>query len=51
VRSAIERLLADRVLRARLGAAARERVVRELSYDALAARLAPVAAGDLSAFS
>jgi phosphatidylinositol alpha-1,6-mannosyltransferase len=48
VRTAIERLLRDDALRARLGAAARERAVRELSYDVLAARLAPLAAGDLS---
>jgi phosphatidylinositol alpha-1,6-mannosyltransferase len=48
VRMAIERLLHDDALRARLGAAARERAVRELSYDVLASRLAPLAAGDLS---
>jgi phosphatidylinositol alpha-1,6-mannosyltransferase len=51
VRDAIERVLTDSDLRARLGAAARARVLRELSYDALAARLAPIAAGDLAAFS
>lgn len=50
VRSAIERLLTDDALRARLGAAARERALRELSYDVLARQLAPLAAGDLSVF-
>lgn len=48
VRSALGRLLGDDGLRARMGAAARARVERELSFDALAARLAPLAAGDLS---
>jgi phosphatidylinositol alpha-1,6-mannosyltransferase len=48
IRGAIERLLSDPDLRARLGATARERVVRELSYDVLAARVAPLAGGDLS---
>ena len=47
VRAALERLLADDGLRARLGAAARTRVERELTADVLAARLAPLAAGDL----
>jgi phosphatidylinositol alpha-1,6-mannosyltransferase len=35
----IARLLDDQDLRARLGAAGRERAVREFSYDGLAARL------------
>jgi phosphatidylinositol alpha-1,6-mannosyltransferase len=48
VRDALDRLLRDGALRARLGVAARERAATELSYDALAARLAPLAAGDLS---
>jgi phosphatidylinositol alpha-1,6-mannosyltransferase len=48
VRAAIDRVLGDASLQRRLGDAARARVVRELSYDALAARLAPLAAGDLS---
>ncbi len=47
-RAAIRRLLDDDELRARLGAAARARAATELSYDALATRLAPLAAGDLS---
>lgn len=51
VRGALDRLLRDDGLRARLGAAARERAATELSYDALAARLAPLAAGDLGALS
>lgn len=48
VRSALSRLLGDAEARARMGIAARARVEREFSYDALAARLAPLAAGDLS---
>jgi phosphatidylinositol alpha-1,6-mannosyltransferase len=48
VRSAIDRLLRDDDLRGRMGAAARARAATDLSYDVLAARLAPVAAGDLS---
>jgi phosphatidyl-myo-inositol dimannoside synthase len=47
VRDALERLLRDDALRARMGAAARARAATELSYDALAARLVPLAAGDL----
>jgi phosphatidylinositol alpha-1,6-mannosyltransferase len=46
VRRSLERVLRDDELRARLGAAARVRASTELSYDALAARLAPLAAGD-----
>jgi phosphatidylinositol alpha-1,6-mannosyltransferase len=48
VRAALEALLADDDLRARMGAAARARAVAEFSYDALAARLAPVVGGDLT---
>ena len=50
VRHAIEQVLADDGLRHRMGAAARQRVEREFSFDALAARLAPLAAGDLRVF-
>jgi hypothetical protein len=46
VRDAIRTLLSDTALRARLGAAARARAAGVLSYDVLAARLAPLAAGD-----
>jgi phosphatidylinositol alpha-1,6-mannosyltransferase len=49
VRAAIERLLDDAALRARMGAAARERAVGEFSYERLVARLEPVARGDLAA--
>jgi phosphatidylinositol alpha-1,6-mannosyltransferase len=48
VRASLERLLGDDARRARMGAAARERVERDFAYDALAARLAPLASGDLS---
>jgi phosphatidylinositol alpha-1,6-mannosyltransferase len=48
VRDALERLLADPDERAAMGAAARARAVAEFSHDQLAARLAPIAAGDLS---
>jgi phosphatidylinositol alpha-1,6-mannosyltransferase len=47
VRGALDVLLRDDGLRARMGAAARARAAAELSYDVLAARLAPLAAGDL----
>jgi phosphatidylinositol alpha-1,6-mannosyltransferase len=47
VRAALDRLLRDDELRARMAAAARTRAATELSYDALAARLVPLAAGDL----
>ena len=47
VRTALDRLLRDDPLRSAMGAAARNRAATELSYDALAARLAPLAAGDL----
>jgi phosphatidylinositol alpha-1,6-mannosyltransferase len=48
VRDAIDRLLVDSSLRASMGTAARARAVTDLSLDALAGRLAPLAAGDLS---
>jgi glycosyltransferase involved in cell wall biosynthesis len=48
VRAALVRLLGDDALRARMGAAARARAVGEFSYDRLAARLAPLASGDLA---
>jgi phosphatidylinositol alpha-1,6-mannosyltransferase len=48
VRGALERLLGDDELRAAMGTAGRARVEAEFSYDALAARLAPLAAGDVS---
>jgi phosphatidylinositol alpha-1,6-mannosyltransferase len=47
VRTALEQMLRDDELRARMGDAARARAAAELSYDVLAARLAPLAAGDL----
>ena len=46
-RDALARLLGDGDLRRRLGAAGRRRAETELSYDTLAARLLPLAAGDL----
>jgi len=51
VRDALASLLGDDVERARLGAAARARAAASFSYDLLAARLAPVASGDLAALS
>ncbi len=47
VRDALARLLGDDPLRARMGAAARDRVVRELSYDVLVSKLLPLTRGDL----
>jgi phosphatidyl-myo-inositol dimannoside synthase len=47
VRDALARLLGDDALRARMGAAARDRAVRELSYDVLVAKLLPLTRGDL----
>ncbi len=49
VRGAIGRLIADAELRAHMGAAARRRAEEEFTNDLLAARLGPVARGDLSA--
>jgi phosphatidylinositol alpha-1,6-mannosyltransferase len=51
VRAAIQRLLGDDELRARLGAAARQRAESTFSFDVLAARLSPLASGDLSALT
>lgn len=51
VRDAIAGLLADDGERRRMGQAALARARAEYSYDALAARLAPLAAGDLAAFA
>jgi phosphatidylinositol alpha-1,6-mannosyltransferase len=48
VRGALATLLADDGLRRRMGEAARARAVVEFSYGTLAARLAPVVAGDLA---
>ena len=47
VRTALARLLGDDTLRARFGAAARERAVRELAYDVLTERLLPLTRGHL----
>ena len=44
----LERLLADPDLRRRMGTAARARAEQAFSYDTLAARLVPLARGDLS---
>jgi phosphatidylinositol alpha-1,6-mannosyltransferase len=51
VRARLVQLLDDDALRHRLGAAGRQRVEHELSLDVLAARLAPVAAGDFGALA
>jgi phosphatidylinositol alpha-1,6-mannosyltransferase len=48
VAAALERLLADPELRRRMGAAARARAEQAFAYDTLAARLTPLAQGDLS---
>ena len=48
VAQALERLLADPVLRRQMGAAARRRAESAFDYDGLATRLAPLAQGDLS---
>jgi len=48
VAGALDRLLADPDLRRRMGTAARERAETAFSYDALAARLTPLARGDRS---
>ncbi len=49
VRHAIDRLVADRALRERMGAAARRRAVESFDYDALVAGLEPLVRGELSA--
>jgi phosphatidylinositol alpha-1,6-mannosyltransferase len=51
VRGALEKLLGDAELRARLGDAARRRAVDELTYDRQVARLLPVTRGDLDALT
>ncbi|MFI5053299.1 MAG: glycosyltransferase family 4 protein [Acidimicrobiia bacterium] len=48
VRSALARILGDDALRTRMGTAARARAVAEFSYERLVARLAPLAAGELT---
>ncbi len=48
VRDALSRLLGDATLRGSLGEAALARARSDFSYDGLATRLAPLAAGDLS---
>jgi phosphatidylinositol alpha-1,6-mannosyltransferase len=48
VRESLAKMLGDDDLRRRLGEAARTRAIRDFAYDVLAARLAPLAAGDLS---
>jgi phosphatidylinositol alpha-1,6-mannosyltransferase len=49
VRAALDRLLRDDALRARLGAAARRRAVEELAYDRVVTRLLPLTRGHLDA--
>ena len=51
VAAALDAVLSDPDLRTRLGQAARARAEAGFSYDALAARLAPLAAGDVSVLS
>lgn len=48
VTRALEGVLADEERRRRLGSAARARAEEEFAYDVLAARLTPLASGDLS---
>jgi phosphatidylinositol alpha-1,6-mannosyltransferase len=48
VAAALDRLLSDPALRRTMGAAARARAERAFAYDTLAARLDPLARGDLS---
>jgi phosphatidyl-myo-inositol dimannoside synthase len=48
VAGALDRMLSDPEERRRMGAAARARAESEFAYDTLAARLAPLAAGDVS---
>ncbi|MET0627225.1 MAG: glycosyltransferase family 4 protein [Acidimicrobiia bacterium] len=49
LRDALGRLLADHDLRSAMGNAARDRAVREFSYDLLVERLAPVARAEFDA--
>ncbi|HEV8625031.1 MAG TPA: glycosyltransferase, partial [Acidimicrobiia bacterium] len=51
VAAALERLLADPALRRTMGAAARARAEQAFAYETLAARLTPLARGDLSALA
>ena len=51
VAAAVGRLLSDPGLRRSMGAAARTRAERDFAYDRLAARLTPLARGDLSVFT
>jgi glycosyltransferase involved in cell wall biosynthesis len=51
VAAAVGRLLSDPSLRRSMGAAARTRAERDFAYDRLAARLTPLARGDLSVFT
>ncbi|MFZ4515410.1 MAG: glycosyltransferase family 4 protein [Acidimicrobiia bacterium] len=51
VTAALRLLLEDDARRAQMGLAARERAVAQFSYDVLAARLAPLARGDLRVLS
>lgn len=50
IRDALALILGDDALCQRMGTAARVRMIEEYSYDVLAAQLAPIAAGDFSAF-
>jgi len=49
-REAITRVLQDDALRARMGAAARQRAAAEYSYDRLVERIAPLARADFAPF-
>ena len=51
VAAAVGRLLAEPALRTAMGADARTRAEQEFAYDHLAARLTPLAQGDLSVFT
>ena len=51
VAAAVGRLLAEPALRTAMGAAARARAEQDFAYDHLAARLTPLAQGDLSVFT
>ena len=51
VAAALERLLGDPTLRRSMGCAARTRAEQHFAYDTLAARLVPLARGDLSVLS
>jgi phosphatidyl-myo-inositol dimannoside synthase len=51
LRDALRRVLENEALRARLGAAARDRSVREFAYDHLVERLRPLARGELGSLT